>query len=183
MADLYLPVTIEDLPSHLILEILTSGRLSTVDFVCLELTSRTFGGSHGLYPRKIRCLVDFAAYQLCMSNSLYGRMSSNTQKELFDRGDGNWKRILKFLQSVEQSSDMVETSIGNMQITTGRYHTLLISGSAVYSCGSSLCGVLGQGPETTQRVAFSRIDFPSLARVTQVSASHNHTAFVLQSGE
>jgi alpha-tubulin suppressor-like RCC1 family protein len=110
-------------------------------------------------------------------------MNLNAQKELFDRCDGNWKRILKFLQSVEQSSDMVETSTGNMQITTGRYHTLLISGSAVYSCGSSLCGVLGQGPETTQCVAFSRINFPSLARVTQVAASHNHTAFVLQSGE
>ena len=70
-----------------------------------------------------------------------------------------------------------------MQVTTGRYHTLLIRDSSVYSCGSSLCGVLGHGAETTQCVAFTRIRFPSLANVVQVSASHNHAAFVLQSGE
>lgn len=70
-----------------------------------------------------------------------------------------------------------------MQITTGRYHTLLINNSSVYSCGSSLCGVLGHGPETTQCVAFTRINFPSLVHVIQVSASQNHAAFVTESGE
>lgn len=70
-----------------------------------------------------------------------------------------------------------------MQIKSGRYHTLLVNGSSVYSCGSSLCGVLGHGSETTQCVAFTRISFPSLAQVTQVSASHNHAAFVMQTGE
>uniref|UniRef100_A0A2P2J779 Ultraviolet-B receptor UVR8 n=1 Tax=Rhizophora mucronata TaxID=61149 RepID=A0A2P2J779_RHIMU len=70
-----------------------------------------------------------------------------------------------------------------MQITTGRYHTLLIKNSFVYTCGSSLCGVLGHGPETTQCVALSQISFPYLAHVVQVSASHNHAGFVLQSGE
>ena len=70
-----------------------------------------------------------------------------------------------------------------MQIKAGRYHTLLVSNSSVYSCGSSLCGVLGQGSETTQCVSFSRISFPSSSPVVQVSASHNHAAFVTQSGE
>lgn len=70
-----------------------------------------------------------------------------------------------------------------MQITTGRYHTLLISNSSVFSCGSSLCGVLGHGPEITQCVSFTRINFPSAAHVVQVSASENHAAFVLQSGQ
>lgn len=70
-----------------------------------------------------------------------------------------------------------------MQIKSGRYHTLLISDSDVYCCGSSLCGVLGHGPETTQCVAFSRISFPCSTPVIQVSASHNHAAFVTQSGE
>lgn len=70
-----------------------------------------------------------------------------------------------------------------MQITTGKYHTFLICNSAVYSCGSGLCGVLGHGPETTQCVTFTRIRFPSSAKVVRVSASHNHAAFVLQSGE
>ncbi|KAK4576639.1 hypothetical protein RGQ29_027262 [Quercus rubra] len=70
-----------------------------------------------------------------------------------------------------------------MQITTGRYHTLLISNSSVYTCGFSLCGVLGHGSETKLCVAFTRVDFPSLAHVVQVSASQNHAAFVMQSGE
>jgi alpha-tubulin suppressor-like RCC1 family protein len=70
-----------------------------------------------------------------------------------------------------------------MQIMAGKYHTLAISNSSVYSCGSSLCGVLGQGSETTQCSAFTRINFPPLARVAHVSASYNHAAFVMQSGE
>ncbi|MBA0625386.1 hypothetical protein Godav_010589 [Gossypium davidsonii] len=184
MADRSRLFSIDDLPSHLILEILTSGkRLSAVDLVSLELTSRTFGGCHGVYPTKCRSLVDLAAFQLCMTNGIYIGMNCSSQRDIFERCDGNWKRLLRFLQSVELSSDMVQTSAGNMQITTGRYHTLLIRNSSVYSCGSSLCGVLGHGPETTQCVAFTRINFPSLANVIQVSASQNHAAFVLQSGE
>ncbi|KAM6584526.1 hypothetical protein CsatB_011528 [Cannabis sativa] len=183
MALRYRPVLIEELPSHLILEILICGRLSAVDLACLELTSRTFGGSHGLYPHKFRSLVDFAAFQLCISNSTYSRLGLNLQRELCNRCSGNWKRVLRFLQSVEQSSDIVETSAGNMQITTGKYHTFLISNSSVYSCGSGLYGLLGHGSETTQCVTFTRISFPSKAHVVQVSASHNHAAFVMQSGE
>ncbi|XP_031284117.1 PH, RCC1 and FYVE domains-containing protein 1 [Pistacia vera] len=183
MADRFRSASIEDLPSHLIFEILIRGRLSAVDLVCLELSSKLFGGSHGLYPHKFRSLVDFAAFQLCASHIIYAGMSWKVQKELFDRCNENWKRVLRFLQSVEHSSDMVETSAGNMQITTGRYHTLLISNSSVYSCGSSLCGVLGHGPETTQCGALARINFPYAANVVQVSATQNHAAFILQSGE
>ncbi|KAG5235505.1 ultraviolet-B receptor UVR [Salix suchowensis] len=183
MANKYRLVSIEDLPSHLIVEILTTGRLSVVDLACLELTSRTFGGCQGLYPQKFRSLVDFAAYQLCVSHRVYSGMGWNAQKGLFGRCEGNWKRVLRFLQAVEESSGMVKTSASNMQVTTGRYHTLLIRDSSVYSCGSSLCGILGHGAETTQCVAFTRIRFPLLANVIQVSASHNHAAFILQSGE
>lgn len=114
MGERYRPVFIEELPSHLIFEILCSGRLSAIDLVCLELTSKTFGGSHGLYPFKFRSLVDFAAFQLCTSHVIYSRMGLNSQRELYDRCGGNWKRILRFLQSVEQSSEMVETSSGNV---------------------------------------------------------------------
>ncbi|KAJ4836168.1 hypothetical protein Tsubulata_004977 [Turnera subulata] len=184
MADRYRLVSMEELPSHLILEILTTGRLSAVDLVCLELTSRTFGGSHELfYPHKFRSLVDFAAYQLCLSHSVHYGMAQNAQKELFDRCGGNWKRVLRFLQAVEESSGIVRTSACSIQVATGRYHTLMIHDSSVYSCGSSLCGVLGHGSETTQCVIFTPIKFPSLAPVVQISASHNHAAFVLQSGE
>lgn len=106
--------SIEELPSHLVLEILCSGRLSAMDLVCLELTSKTFGGSHGLHPFKFKSLVDFAAFQLCASHVTFARMGLNSQRELYDRCGGNWKRVLRFLQSVEQSSQMVETSLGNV---------------------------------------------------------------------
>ncbi|KAL2476095.1 Regulator of chromosome condensation (RCC1) family protein [Abeliophyllum distichum] len=183
MGDRLISCLMDDLPLHLILEILSSGRLGALDLVCLELTSRTFGANHGLFTQKFRSLVDFAAFRLCGSHPIYSSLQINSRNELFDRCNGNWKRMLRFLQSVEQSCDMVQTSAGNMQIKSGRYHTLLINNSDVYSCGSSLCGVLGHGPETTQCVAFSRISFPSPAPVIQLSASHNHAAFVTQSGE
>jgi hypothetical protein len=70
-----------------------------------------------------------------------------------------------------------------MQVATGRYHTLLAHDSSVYSCGSSLCGVLGHGPDTTQCAAFSRVSFPSLSHVISISASHNHAAFITELGE
>ncbi|KAL0443515.1 UNVERIFIED_CONTAM: Ultraviolet-B receptor UVR8 [Sesamum latifolium] len=183
MGDRLKSSTMDDLPLHLILEILTSGRLSAADLVCLELTSRTFWGSHGLFSEKFRSMVDFAAFRLCGSHPIYSSLRNNAQSELYNRCNGNWKRVLRFLQSVDQSSHMVETAAGNMQIKSGRYHTLLINDFGVYSCGSSLCGVLGHGPETTQCVAFKPISFPYQAQVIQVSASHNHAAFVTQSGE
>lgn len=107
-------VSFEDLPSHLILEVLTSGRLNAVDLLSLELTSKVFGGSYGLYPLKFRSLADYAASQLCSVHPVYVGMGLTTQKELFANCEGNWKRLLRFLQSVEQSSDMVETSAGNV---------------------------------------------------------------------
>lgn len=177
MGDRFRSATLDDLPSHLILEILTSGaRLSGVDLACLELTNTTFRGTHGR-------LVDFAAFQLCGSHPIYISFSHKAQEELVARCGGNWKRVLRFLQSVHQSSDIVETSSGNMQIRSGRYHTLLIKDSTVYSCGSSICGVLGHGPEITQCVAFTPIKFPYPVHVTHVSASHNHAAFVTKLGE
>lgn len=114
MADKCSSVSIEDLPSHLILEILSCGQLGAIDLVSLELTSRTFGGSHGLHPHKFRSLVDLAAFQLCGSHPLYVPLSLKSKKEIFDRCDGKWKRILRFLQCVKQSSDTVETSAGNV---------------------------------------------------------------------
>ncbi|XP_077241741.1 regulator of chromosome condensation (RCC1) family protein [Tasmannia lanceolata] len=183
MADRHRSISIEELPSHLILEILNSGRLSAVDLACLEKSCRIFRGSHEMYPHKFRSMPEFVAFRLCSAHSIFVSLPSDSQKELLDRCGGNWKRVLRFLQSVEQSSGTVETSSGNMQITTGKYHTLLISDFSVYSCGSSICGVLGQGPDKTQCDVLSRINFPPLSYVVHVSASHNHAAFVMQSGE
>ncbi|XP_076890228.1 ultraviolet-B receptor UVR8-like [Bidens hawaiensis] len=180
------PTTINDLPSHLILEILTSGgRLDGVDLVFLELTNSTlFRTTHEPGFKKSKSLVDSAAFHLCNSHPVYSSLNPRAQQQLLTRCSHNWKRVLRFLQSVHQSSDMVQTSAGNkLQVKSGRYHTLLVKDSIVYACGSSLCGVLGHGPNTTQCVAFTPIKFPFRARVTHVSASHNHAAFVTQSGE
>lgn len=104
----------EDLPWNLVLEILTSGRLSGVDLVCLELTSRAFRGNHGILSEDFRSLVDFAAFQLCGLHPIYASLPLNAQKQVLERCNGNWKRLLRFLQSVEQCSDVVETSAGNV---------------------------------------------------------------------
>jgi len=114
MGDHYRAVTFEELPSHLILEILCSGKLSAMDLVSLEFTSKTFGARNGIYPLKFKSLVDFAAFQLCASHAIFSQMALNSQNELYDRCGGNWKRVLRFLHSLEQSSDMVETSLGNV---------------------------------------------------------------------
>ncbi|XP_056862267.1 uncharacterized protein LOC108833521 [Raphanus sativus] len=88
---------------------LPSGRLNAVDILSSELTSKVFGGSYGLlYPFKFRSLDDYAVSQLCSVQPVYVGIGLTTQKELFANCEGNWKRLLRFLQSVEQSSDMVE---------------------------------------------------------------------------
>ncbi|KAG6474886.1 ultraviolet-B receptor UVR8-like [Zingiber officinale] len=183
MADRTRGFCIEELPAHLILEILTTGRLSAVDLACLESTCRLFGGSHGIFPSKFQSMVECAAFYLCQAHSLFSSLPLSARKNLLDRCSRNWKKVLRFLQSVERSSNSVETSAGNIQVTTGKYHTLVLHDSSVFSCGSSLCGVLGHGQNTTQCTAFSRINFPSFSPVIHISASHNHAAFVTQSGE
>ncbi|XP_072987460.1 ultraviolet-B receptor UVR8 isoform X1 [Typha latifolia] len=183
MAEKNRAFSIEELPTHLILEVLSSGRLGAADLASLESTCKLFRGRHGIFPNKFRSMVDFAAFHVCESHTVFACLPPNARGDLVERCGGNWKKVLRFLQSVEQSSGTVETSAGNMQVTTGRYHTLLIHDSSVFSCGSSLCGVLGHGQDTTQCVAFSRVNFPSLSPVIHVSASHNHAAFVTQSGE
>lgn len=183
MADRIRTFSIEELPAHLILEILSSGKLSSSDLACLETTCRMFRGSQGSYPSNFRSMVEFAAFHLCEAHCVFSCLSHNSKRDLLDRCGGCWKKVLRFLQSVEQSAGTVETAAGNMQVTTGRYHTLLIHDLSIYSCGSSLCGVLGHGQDTTQCVAFTRINFPSLSRVVHVSASYNHAAFVMETGE
>ncbi|KAK8964427.1 Ultraviolet-B receptor UVR8 [Platanthera guangdongensis] len=173
--------SIEELPAHLILEILSSGRLSSADLASLEATCRIFRETHGTTPDGFRSMIDFAAFHLCGNHVIFSSLPPQAREDLAERCGGKWKRVLRFLQSVEQSSGIAKTSAGNMQVTTGRYHTLLLHDSSVYSCGSSLCGVLGHGQDTTQCVAFSRIT--TLSHVIHMSASHNHAAFVMQSGE
>lgn len=130
--------SMDDLPFHLILEILISGRLSAMDLVCLELTSRTFWGSHGLFPQKFRSLVDFAAFRLCESHPIYTSLGYSARNELYSRCKGNWKRVLRFLQSVEQSSHMVQTSTGNVLFLDFVVFTRFFS-SLLFQ--NSLCGV------------------------------------------
>ncbi|KAL9663086.1 hypothetical protein QQ045_027923 [Rhodiola kirilowii] len=182
MASLCRPVLIEELPSHLIVDILSNGGLSAIDLVHLELTCRAFGMNQGvLNPSNFRSLMDFVASQLCGAHMLFARMTPSAQQTLLGRCNGNWKRMLGFLLAVDQDSDNISSS--KMKIVSGRYHTLLVRGSSVYSCGSNLCGVLGHGSDTTQCVAFSRMSFPTSAHVVHLSANHNHAAFVTQSGE
>ncbi|OWM88667.1 hypothetical protein CDL15_Pgr002434 [Punica granatum] len=172
MADRNRLALFDDLPSHLILEILSCGRLSVTDLVYVELTSKVFGGSHGLYPHKFRSLVEFAAFQLCRSHPLYAPMSLKSKKEIFDRCDGNWKRLLRFLQSVEQSSDMVVTPAGN-----------------VFTCGdnsSYCCGHRDTArPIFKPRLVEALKDVPckQAKTVFQVASGLSFTVFLTRQGQ
>ncbi|KAJ3706535.1 hypothetical protein LUZ61_010240 [Rhynchospora tenuis] len=183
MADKNQIFYIQELPFHLIMEVLTSGRLSAADLASLEMTCHMFGAKHELCPDKFRSVAEYAAYCLCHAHQVFDSMSLSARRGLLSRCGGNWKKVLRFLHSVEQSSGIIGTSAGKMQVDTGKYHTLLIHNSSLYSCGSNLCGVLGHGHHMTQCATFSRVNFPSLSPVVHVSASHNHAAFVTQSGE
>ncbi|KAJ3678638.1 hypothetical protein LUZ60_002441 [Juncus effusus] len=176
----------EDLPIHIITEILSGGRLGPADLARTEATCRLFrSGSHVSLPEGgFTSLVEYAAYKICERHETFRSLSQGAKRDLVERCGGSWKKALRFLNSVEESSGTVETSSGNMQVATGRYHTLLIQDSSVYSCGSSLCGVLGHGQDITQCSAFTRINnFPSSSKVINISASHNHAAFVMETGE
>ncbi|KAJ4961257.1 hypothetical protein NE237_021167 [Protea cynaroides] len=171
--------SLQELPLHLIIEILNSDRLSATDLACLEQTCQIFGGSssNGLFPpHKFQSLVDFAAFQLCSSHQIFSSLPSNASNELLNRCGGNWKRVLRFLQSIHQSSDM--------KVTTGRYHTILIKDSTVYCCGYNPFGALALGPGITLCGALTQINFPtSSTTVSHISSSYNHAAFLMQSGE
>lgn len=177
--------SIEELPIHLILEILNSKKLSFSDFASLETTCRLFRENHevGTVDNGFKSIVEYAAFRLCEENGIFGSLGVDLKNKLVNRCGGCWKKVLRFLSCVEMSSGSVATTSGNMQVATGRYHTLIIHDTSVYSCGSSYCGVLGHGQDTTQCVSFRRISFPSLSRVTHIAASHNHAAFVMDSGE
>ena len=135
MGDKFWPISLADLPLHLILEILTSGPLRAVDLVSLELTSRTFRANARLDTRfqSNSSLVNFAAFQLCWSHPLYSSMHLEERKALFDKTEGNWKRVLRFLQSVDQSSDMVETSAGNV-LSPLHYSSCVLYYSSSFTC-------------------------------------------------
>ncbi|RWW69598.1 hypothetical protein BHE74_00022789, partial [Ensete ventricosum] len=116
MADRSRAFCIEELPAHLILEILSCGRLGAADLACLEATCRMFRGADGLFPDKFRSMVEFAAFHICNVHPIFGSLPHNARANLLDRCNGNWKRVLRFLQSVEQSSSSVETSAGNVYL-------------------------------------------------------------------
>ncbi|KAL4191739.1 hypothetical protein AMTRI_Chr07g82090 [Amborella trichopoda] len=107
-------MSLEELPSHLLQEILNSGRLGPADLACLEASCRIFRGHQSLFPFKFRSMAEFAAFHLCSSGAIFRGMSVAARTSLVDRCGGNWKLVLRFIQSVEQASSLVETPSGNV---------------------------------------------------------------------
>lgn len=97
--------SIEELPGHLIGEVLTSGGLAAADLARLEATCRA-----------LRPLAEYAASKLCAARAAFAAMGPAARGELLERCGGSWKKVLRFLQSVEQSSGTVETSSGSVSI-------------------------------------------------------------------
>lgn len=108
-------ICLEELPAHLLLEILNSGRLQAADLARIEASCRTFRGCQGLiFPSKFASLVEFSAFQLCRSHPMFQALPLTSRSEIFDRCGGKWKLVLRFLQSVEQAFGAVETPTGNV---------------------------------------------------------------------
>lgn len=184
--------SLEELPTHLLQEILSNGQLSAADLARLEASCYTFrasyGNGHGFVTYRgggggLKSMPELAAFQSCVADRMFSAMPLSCQTELVNRCRGNWKLVLRFLQSVHQAFFSVDTPKGNVQVTTGKYHTLLVEDGSLYTCGSNICGVLGHGPEITQCGALTRVEFPLGLSVAQVSGSHNHAALVTQNGE
>eukprot|EP01018_Ginkgo_biloba_P023442 Gb_13972 [translate_table: standard] len=174
---------LQELPSDLLQEILSKGHLSAADLARLESSCYTFRASYGFSPSRFKSMPELAAFHLCLADAVFSAMPSPCRTELLNRCEGNWKLVLRFLQSVQQAFGSVETPKGNVQVTTGKYHTLLVEDGSLYTCGSSICGVLGHGPDITQCGTLTRVEFPLGLSVTHISGSHNHAAFVTQIGE
>ena len=70
-------------------------------------------------------------------------------------------------------------------MAAGSEHTLMVNGKGeLYACGKG-GAVLGQGQASTTTVEIPRlISLPSTAtRVVQISASFEHAAFVIETGQ
>ncbi|GJN18276.1 hypothetical protein PR202_gb05419 [Eleusine coracana subsp. coracana] len=78
--------SIEELPGHLVGEVLTSGRLTAVDVARLEATCRA-----------LRALAEFGASKLCAARTAFGAMGPAVRVELLDRCGGSWKKVLRSL--------------------------------------------------------------------------------------
>ncbi|KAG0447086.1 hypothetical protein HPP92_028532 [Vanilla planifolia] len=58
-------------------------------------------------------MTEFAAFHLCENHLIFSQLPPHARKNLVERCCGNWKKVLRFLQSVEQSTGTVNTSAGN----------------------------------------------------------------------
>eukprot|EP00249_Psilotum_nudum_P011414 c23158_g1_i2 orf=819-2285(+) len=175
---------LQGLPAHLLHEIFTKSHLSAADLARLEASCYAFRAEYGMLPYRFKSVPELAAFHSCQTYFLFSVMPYQFRSQLLNRCGGNWKLVLRFLQCVEQAYGCVSASTGNIQVATGKYHTLIVHGNGeLYSCGSSLSGVLGQGPENTQCRTIMPVEVPMGLPVTFVSGSHQHAAFVTKTGE
>jgi hypothetical protein len=106
----------ENLPSDLITEILSSGRLGAADLARVEASCRVFRskGHLAFAGGEFVSLVEYAAYRICENHEIFASLSPGAKLALVERCGGNWKKALRFLKSVEGSSGTVETTSGNV---------------------------------------------------------------------
>lgn len=103
------PNSFGNLPYHLIMEVLISGRLDSIDLVNIELTSKVFGW--GLYSSDFKSVSDHAASMLCSKHPIFMGLCPNNQKKLVTRCKSNWKRVLRFLQSLRGNVSVLEVLV------------------------------------------------------------------------
>ncbi|KAG0591247.1 hypothetical protein KC19_1G161100 [Ceratodon purpureus] len=177
---------IEVLPPVILQDILTMGRLESLDLANLDMTSSVFRAPSGSIGG-FKSITEAAAHSYCEKHQLFESLDSSARLQLLARCEGNWKLVLHFLECLERSSGRVtEANAGKKVLTAGgKLHTLIVNKQGeLFACGKG-GAVLGQGQASTTTLETPRLIFlPAAAsRIVQISASFEHAAFVTETGQ
>ncbi|MCO5550641.1 hypothetical protein L7F22_004130 [Adiantum nelumboides] len=176
---------LQDLPPHLLYEILTEGSFSVLDLVHVEATCYAFRSATGLLPLRFKSIVEIAAVDLCKAHPLYSSLPPSHRKKLLRRCGSSWKMLLRYLQSFDQANGLVLTPKGKVQVAAGKYHSLVLAyDKGVFACGSGLPFVYPDGKLLCETSGlFVRVVMPRNVLVTQVASSYQNVALITRSRE
>ncbi|KAG0562187.1 hypothetical protein KC19_9G125100 [Ceratodon purpureus] len=172
---------IETLPPYILQDILYNGQLGPVDLASLEASSYMFRAASGIEPYRFKSITELAAHHSCKTHPLFEKFPPRARSELLARCEGNWKLVFHFLESLQHSSGRGGGGAGNNVLAAaGKYHTLLVNEKGeLYACGK----VLGQDSVLNLQTP-TLISLPAtVRRIVQISASHNHAAFITDIGK
>lgn len=106
--------SLEELPAHLLEDILSKEKLSAIDLVSLEASYYKFWASYGNGHGFVTYRGGLKSTHSCLANRMFLAMLLDLQTELVNRCRGNWKLFLRFLQSMHQAFTSMDTPKDNL---------------------------------------------------------------------